>query len=111
MPGLAHLARRVPDALILPLALEYPFWNESQPEILVRFGTPLHSSRDGSVAEWTQRLETALTATMDALAAESVTRDPALFTPLLRGGAGVGGLYDCWRWTRAMARPAVRSEP
>ncbi len=50
-----------------------------------------------------RRLETALAETMDALAAESVTRNPALFTPLLRGGAGVGGVYDAWRWLRATA--------
>ena len=101
-PGLAHLARRVPGAVILPLALEYPFWNESQPEALLRFGEPLHHS-GGSVADWTQRLEAALAATMDSLAAESMTRDPALFQPLVRGGAGIGGLYDSWRWLRAMA--------
>ena len=100
-PGLAHLARRVPGATILPLALEYPFWNESKPEALLRFGAPLHSGRDDSVAAWTQRLEAALTATMDALAAESVTRNPALFTPLLRGVTGVGGMYDLWRRARA----------
>ena len=41
---------------------------------------------------------------MDALAAESAARDPALFRPLLRGGAGVGGIYDAWRWARARAR-------
>ena len=100
-PGLAHLTRRLPGVTILPLALDYPFWNESKPEVLLRFGAPLFSSREGSVAEWTQRLETALTATMDALAAESVTRNPALFTPLLRGAVGVGGLYDYWRRLRA----------
>ena len=101
-PGLAHLARRVPGAVILPLALEYTFWNESQPEALLRFGEPLQH-RDGTVADWTQRLEAALAATMDTLAAESMTRDPALFQPLVRGGAGIGGLYDSWRWLRATA--------
>jgi 1-acyl-sn-glycerol-3-phosphate acyltransferase len=101
--GLAHLARRVPGATILPLALDYTFWNESRPEILLRFGTPLYSSRDGNIPEWTQRLEHALTETMDDLAAESVTRNAALFTPLIQGFAGVGGIYDIWRRMRAMA--------
>ena len=101
--GLAHLARRVPGAVILPLAIEYTFWNESRPEVLVRFGEPLLSDRQGSVAEWTERLEHGLAVTMDALAAESLTRNPALFTPLVRGGAGVGGIYDSWRWLRATA--------
>jgi 1-acyl-sn-glycerol-3-phosphate acyltransferase len=102
-PGLAHLARRVPGAVILPLAIEYTYWDESRPEALVRFGEPLLSHREGSVGEWTDRLEQGLADTMDALAAESVTRNPALFTPLVRGGAGVGGLYDSWRWLRATA--------
>ena len=38
-PGLAHLARRVPGATIVPLALEYPFWDERTPEALCRFGS------------------------------------------------------------------------
>ncbi|WP_158747215.1 lysophospholipid acyltransferase family protein [Acidisphaera sp. L21] len=96
-PGLAHLARHIPGATIIPLAIDYPFWNESRPEALLRFGEPLYSGREGSVADWTARLEFALTDTMDTLAAESVTRNPALFTPLLHGMAGVGGLYDLWR--------------
>ncbi len=103
-PGLAHLVRRVPGATVIPLAIEYPFWNESRPEVLLRFGEPLLAGRQGSVAEWTGRLEAALGATMDALAVESMTRNPALFTQLLRGVAGIGGIYDLWRWTRAMLR-------
>ncbi len=102
-PGLAHLARRVPDAVILPLALEYSFWNESRPEALLRFGEPLQKEGSGSVADWTERLEHALATTMDTLAAESMTRDPKLFQPLVRGGSGVGGIYDSWRWLRARA--------
>ncbi len=103
-PGLAHLARRLPNAIILPLALDYSFWNESRPEALVRFGTPLDTGLDASVAEWTRRLEAALTDTMDGLAAEAVTRNPALFKPLVRGDAGVGGIYDSWRWLRSAAQ-------
>lgn len=100
-PGLAHLARRVPGATILPLAIDYSFWNESRPEVLVRFGEPLQSSSEPGGAEWLERLEHSLAQTMDALSQEAATRDPALFLPLIRGGAGIGGIYDAWRWSRA----------
>ncbi len=102
-PGIAHLARRVPGAVILPLAVEYAFWNESRPEALVRFGDPIETARDRTVAAWTTRLEAELTRTMDSLATESAERDPSLFQPLLRGGAGVGGIYDLSRRLRAWA--------
>ncbi len=102
-PGLAHLARRVPGAVILPLAVEYSFWNESKPEALARFGDPIDAGRDRSVAEWTAHLEAELTRTMDALTADSITREPRHFLPLVRGGAGVGGIYDAYRRARAWA--------
>jgi len=100
-PGIAHLARRVPGAIILPLALEYTFWDESRPEVLARFGAPVETGAQHSVAEWTAILQDALGATMDGLAAEAMQRDPALFQTLLRGGAGVGGVYDLYRRSRA----------
>ncbi len=103
-PGLAHLARRAPNAVFLPLALEYAFWNESRPEALLRFGKPVEFGTDASdMHQNLARLEQALAATMDALASESMTRNPALFQPLLRGTAGVGGIYDAYRRSRAWA--------
>lgn len=102
-PGLAHLARRVPGVAILPLAIEYTFWNESRPEALARFGPPIEGGARRGVAEWNALLEGELTRTMDALAAESLARDPALFRPLVRGRAGVGGIYDLYRRARAAA--------
>ena len=100
-PGLAHLARRVPGAVILPLALEYGFWNESRAEALIRFGAPVQPPPDASVAAWNEALEAALAATMDGLAAQSMARNAGLFQPLVRGGTGVGGIYDLWRRARA----------
>lgn len=102
-PGLAHLARLVPQALLIPLAIEYPFWNESRPEALLRFGRPIEAaSLGGPVASGTSVLEEELAATMDALARDAARRDPAPFRTLLAGGAGVGGIYDGWRHVRAL---------
>ncbi|HRI14672.1 MAG TPA: lysophospholipid acyltransferase family protein [Verrucomicrobiota bacterium] len=39
--GLGHLAARVRRALFVPAAIEYVFWEERLPEILVRFGEPV----------------------------------------------------------------------
>jgi 1-acyl-sn-glycerol-3-phosphate acyltransferase len=103
-PGIAHLARRVPAAVLVPFALEYTFWNERKPEALGRFGPPIEAGRHRDVAGWTATLEAALTCEMDALAAESAARDRALFVPILRSAGGVGGVYDLWRRGRAMVQ-------
>ncbi len=101
-PGIAHLCRRNPGAIILPLAIEYSFWNESRPEALVRFGAPIDCAElSHDVPAWKAVLEAALTGNMDALAADSITREAVLFRPLIRGGTGIGGIYDLWRRLRA----------
>jgi 1-acyl-sn-glycerol-3-phosphate acyltransferase len=102
-PGVAHLARRLEGAVLVPLAIEYTFRNERRPEALVRFGDPLAASPSHDVGAWTALLERELSPTMDALAAESATRDASLFLDLERGVAGVGGPYDAWRRFRAIA--------
>lgn len=98
-PGIAHLARRLPQAILLPLAVEYPFWDESTPEALVRFGQPIdaadHVGLD--VDRWRELLEDRLADTMDALAVDAMSRDPDRFDTLLGGRVGVGGVYDLWR--------------
>ena len=100
-PGIAHLAALLPDALLVPLAVEYVFWNESRPELLLRIGTPLAADQGLRAADWTIRLQAALTETMDALAIDAQARQPNRFTRLLLGRAGVGGPYDLWRRFRA----------
>ena len=105
--GLAHLMRRFPEIPVLPLAVEYPFWNERLPEVLLRFGPPVEDLEKISLREREQtwainrRLERHLEQTMDALAEEARTRDPERFERLLLGRAGVGGVYDLWRRWRA----------
>jgi len=104
-PGLSHLIRRVGRVTVVPLAVEYTFWNERLPEILVRFGDAVRFTEDdagNSTAELTARLERSLESTLDDLQALARTRDPLAFETLLLGRTGVGGLYDAWR--RLVAR-------
>jgi 1-acyl-sn-glycerol-3-phosphate acyltransferase len=92
MPGVEHLAGRVGQGTIVPVALEYTFWDESKPEALVRFGTPIRFG---------EPVAASLERTQDALMAEAMTRDDGLFATLVGGRAGVGGVYDVWRRVRA----------
>lgn len=108
--GLGHLANQVKDALLLPLALEYPFWEERSPEALARFGEPVSVGDAGmSPADWCEVLAHRLETAQDALAEEALSRDPARFDTLLDGGVGTGGPSDLWRRLRAKVR-GERSE-
>lgn len=98
MNGLSHLVDSKFHGTALPMAIEYTFWNERSPELLVHFGSPLNCaglSTDRDVR--TSELEHALVATQAKLAERAIARDPAGFTTLAMGRAGVGGLYDFWR--------------
>lgn len=105
-PGLGSLLRRLDQATLLPLALEYPFWEERLPEALARFGPPLQIREEQTLdgAGWTELLESRLTAAQDVLAREAQARDAARFETLAGGRAGVGGVYDLWRSWRARRR-------
>ena len=104
-PGLAHLARRLEGGFVVPLAVEYPFWNESRPEALSLFGEPIPLGKDPdrSVEEWNQHLSTSLEQTMDRLATLASRRSAEGFDTLVLGRTGVGGVYDAWRRFKALA--------
>ncbi len=97
-PGLAHLASKVSGVILLPLAIEYTFWDERTPEALVEFGEPfvtatgLHPKH-----EWPAILEERLAETQARLAEKAMSRDESRFDVVLDGSAGVGGIYDGWR--------------
>jgi 1-acyl-sn-glycerol-3-phosphate acyltransferase len=103
-PGVAHLLRGRTGVTVLPLALEYPFWNESTPEALARFGPPLSADPARSVDDWQAALTGTLSATMAHLAEDAIARDPGRFATLLGGHVGIGGPYDLWRRLRALLR-------
>ena len=93
MPGLAAMAVRVAPCTVLPLAIEYPFWDERLPECLLRFGTAVRVSVGQDAAAVEAQLVSALEATMDALKEMSLRRDARQFAMVIRGSVGVGGFY------------------
>ena len=104
--GLGRLLRRSAGVSVVPLAIEYPFWNDRRPEVLVRFGAAI-AVEDGasrSAEDWTGRIEAALEATQDALAESGRSRDASRFEVLVDGSAGVGGVYDLGRRLRSAVR-------
>lgn len=99
-PGLATLAMRVPEAVLIPLATEYTYWDERMPEALARVGEPVVLAAGLSQEAVTRHLESSLAATMMELQEASCKRDSLLFRTLLKGVRGTGGLYGWWRWLR-----------
>ncbi len=110
-PGLAALAARVGPCKVLPLAIEYPFWDERIPECLLGFGEPVQVEA-GEDAEGLQiRLIAALEATMEDLRERALQRRAGEFEQLARGTLGTGGFYGFGQRVKAMVlRRPYRAE-
>jgi 1-acyl-sn-glycerol-3-phosphate acyltransferase len=99
-PGLGALAVRVPEVTLVPLAIEYTFWDERLPETLLRVGEPVRVAAGASSEMATEQMEQALAVVMRELKSAAMARDPKAFTSLLSGGRGTGGLYGVVRKLR-----------
>jgi 1-acyl-sn-glycerol-3-phosphate acyltransferase len=104
--GLGALLSRLPEATCLPIAIEYVFWDEPLPEILVNIGNPIRISNrhNTEFAEFGSTLTEALSATQQELAVLAIGRDAGRFEPILDGGAGIGGVYELWQRVRSGLR-------
>ena len=105
--GLAHLAARVSPTVFLPLAIEYTFWEERLPEVLVAFGTPLftqHHQNSCGIDDWTAAFESGLETAQTALADAAQRRDADEWRILLHGSSGTTVIYDAWRRLRSLMR-------
>lgn len=105
MPGLAHLCWKMPgDGIILPLALEYVFWEERLPECLLRIGNAIEHKDFAHLDKptWHQLLTERLRENQTALATASITRNPTEFELLMSGKRGAGGFYDSLRRMRVL---------
>ncbi len=96
-PGLAALASRVAAGLghctVVPMAIEYPFWDERLPECLLRVGEPVVVTAGEEAEQVQTRLMEALELTMNILQESAVRRDATEFEELLGGSLGTGGFY------------------
>jgi hypothetical protein len=107
--GLHSLLRRLEQVTVLPLALEYSFWDERLPEALAMLGVPLVFEKgmlQGAPTALTagDAVAAALTRTQDALAASALRRDSGDFTAIFAGRQGTGGVYGVWQRIRSGIR-------
>ncbi len=101
--GAAAIATRLPRCRVLPLAVEYTYWDERLPEALLLCGMPIDIVQPElhTQEEWTRLFEQAVVRAQDELAALATRRDAAQFQPVLEGRAGAAFAYDAWRRLRA----------
>jgi 1-acyl-sn-glycerol-3-phosphate acyltransferase len=97
MPGLAHLAASVPSVSFVPLAIEYPFWEEPRPMIAVRFGDRQVFDPGTPKSECSERLEQSLRLTQRELAAYVMRRQSESFDYLIAPRAARTSWYDTVR--------------
>ena len=99
MPGLAHLASKVPEAVFVPVAFEYAFWDESRPQIFARFGSPVSASEQITKGAWNELLTGRLRQTQAELSQSVQERNPASFQYLIASRPVRLGWYDyCRSW-------------
>jgi 1-acyl-sn-glycerol-3-phosphate acyltransferase len=104
-PGIGHLVHSAECFAMLPVALEYTFWNERYPEAFACFGEPIIGrGADCSSSEWNRLFARSLQQTVNELSARVQLRQKDLFESLLDGSTGIGGIYDFWRASKARLR-------
>lgn len=103
MPGLSRMVSRLQTGTLIPLAIEYPFWEERLPEITASFGEPIRvADLAGLSAEQIeQRLGQQLSNLQDELADLVIRRQRHAFDVILSGRQGIGSVYGYWRAVRA----------
>lgn len=117
MPGLAHLCKRRNQGWVLPLAIEYVFWNERLPVCLARQGAPIRIADHDEMSkpQMNELLTTRLRHAQIELSKQAVDRRSSPFDQLLVGKSGAGMVYDSFRRMKAVVTgqkfQARHSEP
>ena len=106
--GMGHLAKNGIPCNYLPIAIEYIFWQERLPEVLINMAAPLRLGANEAAAcsgkELNTRLEDALSKAQNDLSQAAIAQRADQFQTLIKGQSGVGMVYDAWRWFGARLR-------
>lgn len=99
MPGLAHVASQMSRGCVLPMAMEYVFWDERLPVCLIRQGDPIRVADfpGQTKAQWGELLSERLRQSQSELEKLSIVRSSEPFDDLIRGRQGAGVFYDTMR--------------
>jgi 1-acyl-sn-glycerol-3-phosphate acyltransferase len=104
-PGMSALASRAAASTgrctVVPLAIEYSFWDERLPECLLHFGEPVRVESGQHAEMLQQQLVKSLEAAMNTLRAMAIERDARHFDTLSHGKLGMGGFYGGWQRLKA----------
>lgn len=97
-PGAAAIASRLDSAgrspRVVSLAIEFTFWEDRKPEVLLLANTCRPPERS-TTSHWQRHMAESLGTAMRELADLSIARDPAAFETVLgRGASGVNPIYD-----------------
>jgi len=95
-PGTAHLIKHLKRCWVLPIALDYEFCQEPQPEAFALAGKPIkfELNSSSSIDKLNLDLELALTRLMDSLKEKTKGRDFSQFQTLIEGKKGIHKFYD-----------------
>ncbi|GAB5514444.1 lysophospholipid acyltransferase family protein [Rhodopirellula baltica] len=99
MPGLSHVCSKLDRGWVVPLAMEYVFWDDRLPLVLFRFGDVISipTASDWDKQHWTDELTERLRFSQSRLAKLCIDRSSEPFENLLRGKRGASGMYDTAR--------------
>lgn len=94
-PGVSRLAASTPGAVVVAVSVEYCFWADPKPEVLIaarRVEAP-----GGTTTAWHRALMGAMEAGSAELAALAIARDASAFEAVVSKEGRQGGvLYDLW---------------
>jgi hypothetical protein len=99
-PGAAALAAKFPACRVFSIAIEYAFWLDQKPEVLIRV-QPVAGPEPISTTGWHRALTMGMQENGARLAAMVMARDQAPFTTFLGGAAsGTNPFYNLWNRLR-----------